>query len=273
MKIAYFGFNAMASCLDVFIQRQYEVAAIFTGDDSVNADRLVNYAMQQSIPCYLGRPTQEQMQALVELGVELFFAAEYPWKIPIPADLPFALNLHPTMLPEGRGCTPLPLLLQRYPDCAGVTLHKMVDTLDTGDIVLQKKIHVEDNDTFDTLLAKNYLEAPLLLERLLVDLQNLYDTALPQQLGSYWPKLTAADQRVDWRQSTAAVLKHQRSFGSLGIYAAIQGNECLITAAQGVEYAHAFNAGDIILLDKVRLLIATLDGFITVDRSHLFELE
>jgi len=168
---------------------------------------------------------------------------------------------------------PLPLLLQHYLGCAGITLHKMVDAMDRGGIILQKKIAIEGCETFDTLLAKNYLEAPLLLQQLLVNFEPLYRQAKPQQGGSDWPKLTAADQRVNWNQSTSAVLKHQRSFGSLGVYAEIQGRECLITAAQGALQEHNFNAGELIVLDEVRLIVATQEGFITVDRSHLLSLD
>ncbi len=50
----------------------------------------------------------KKMDELVQSGVELFFVAEYPWKIPLPENLKFAINAHPTMLPDGRGATPTP---------------------------------------------------------------------------------------------------------------------------------------------------------------------
>ena len=107
------------------------------------------------------------MDALVRAGVDLFLSAEYPWRVPIPDQLMFAINVHPTMLPEGRGPTPLPLLILAYPQHAGITLHNMTNKLDEGEVLLQKKIAIDENESFDTLSAKLYIEIPLLLDELL----------------------------------------------------------------------------------------------------------
>ena len=56
--------------------------------------------------------------------------------------------------------------------------------MDRGDIVLQRKISIAPNETFDTLLAKNYLEGALLLEQLLANFKNLYSSGERQHAGA-----------------------------------------------------------------------------------------
>lgn len=232
-------------------------------------DRVNNIAKQQNIPVSFEKPDKFEMDKLVKMGVELFIAAEYPWKIPIPDALKYAVNVHPTMLPEGRGLTPLPWLLLAYPEHAGITLHKMTNRFDQGDILLQKKILLDDLESYDTLTAKLYIETPILLNELLTKLDHYCQHASKQDAGTHWEKISRTAQTIDWHQSTSTVLKQIRAFGSLGVYAQLAAHNYLITAAEGVEYQHQFNAGDLILIDQIRLVIATKDGVISMPRNGL----
>jgi methionyl-tRNA formyltransferase len=207
------------------------------------------------------------MDALIVAGVDLFLSAEYPWKIPVPNQLRFAINIHPTMLPDGRGPTPLPSLLLAYPQHAGVTLHKMTAELDEGDILLQKRIYIDKSESFDTLSAKLYIETPILLNKLLSNLNHCYKTSKRQEKGSSWHKLSRDDQTINWNQSTSKVLKLLRAFGSLGVYAEIHGQLYLITAAEGVICEHNIKTGAIISNDDSRVVIATSDGLVSIPKS------
>ena len=139
MKIAYFGYNAFSSCLDLLVRRGHEVVCIYSGESSVHTDRVIRFAELNQIPLCFDKPDQQQMDALVRSGVDIFLSAEYPWKIPVPEQLKYAINIHPTMLPEGRGPTPLPSLILNYPQHAGITFHKMINKFETGILILKTK--------------------------------------------------------------------------------------------------------------------------------------
>ncbi len=56
-----------------------------------------------------------------------------------------ALNIHPSMLPKLRGATPLQsIILKDEPKNAGISIIKMDEEVDHGEIVAQDKIHLED---------------------------------------------------------------------------------------------------------------------------------
>ena len=70
------------------------------------------------------------------------------------------LNIHSSLLPYYKGTMPefWQLYFQDYAYC-GVTIHYVENSVDTGNILLQKSIQVEDKDTFYDLRYKNILAA------------------------------------------------------------------------------------------------------------------
>lgn len=272
MKIAYFGYNAFSPCLELLISLGHEVVCIYTGESNLHSDRVIRCSKLHRIALCFDKPDQHQMDVLIRAGVDLFLSAEYPWKVPVPDQLKFAINIHPTMLPDGRGPTPLPLLLLLHPQHAGITLHKMSNKLDEGEILLQQKIHIDKNESFDTLSAKLYIETPRLLNKLLSNLNHYYENGISQGKGTNWEKLSRKDQTVNWNTPTSKVLQQFRAFGSLGVYSELQGQSYLITAAEGVICQHNIKAGEIISIDEIRLVIASDDGLISIPRSCLLSL-
>ena len=270
MKIAYFGYDPLCSCLDVFLKQDYQFAVIYTGESSPFSDKVIEFAKKNDIELCFKKPSLVNMQRLIEQGVELFFSAEYPWKIPVPDGLKYAINVHPTLLPEGRGMTPLPHLILKQSTYAGITLHKLSNAFDTGDILLQQGISLEEQETFDSLSAKIFQQTPELLSLLLVNLDDVYRNSQVQEEGSHWPSITEAQQTLDWQQPTTRLLTTLRAFGSLGTYADIAGKACIITSAQGKRYQHHYRAGQVLLENEQHVIIATVDGELCIPQKALF---
>ena len=136
MKTAYFGMDALADCLEVLLQGGHEVIKIFTteGDAYDRTERICSLARERGIPLQKTRVSEQDTDALREAGAELTVTAGYPWKIPV-TDAFMQVNLHPALLPEGRGPWPMPTAILRGRP-SGVTLHKLSGKLDEGDIIL-----------------------------------------------------------------------------------------------------------------------------------------
>jgi methionyl-tRNA formyltransferase len=269
MKIAYFGYDPLSSCLEVFLKHGHQFAVIYTGESSPFSEKVIQFAQQNHITLCFGKPSAAEMQRLVEHDVELFFSAEYPWKIPVPVALKYAINVHPTLLPEGRGMTPLPHLIMKNSIYAGITLHKLSNEFDTGDILLQKATALDEQESFDSLSAKIFQQTPELLSTLLSDLDVYYQNSQTQGEGSDWEPITEQQQTLDWRQPTAQLLTTLRAFGSLGCYAEIAGKACVITLANGKCYQHHHNSGQILVNNERHITIATLDGELFIRKESL----
>lgn len=79
------------------------------------------------------------------------------------------INVHPSLLPEYRGANPYTHVILNNETHTGVTIHKMDETFDTGDILMQNSIEILRNDTMGTLFNKlNRLSADMLVQFLMV---------------------------------------------------------------------------------------------------------
>lgn len=74
------------------------------------------------------------------------------------------INSHSAILPENRGMMPVFWGLFKGSDEIGVTIHTMVEKLDQGDIILQKKVPVADESLHEMILKTKRLSADMMNE-------------------------------------------------------------------------------------------------------------
>ncbi len=68
-------------------------------------------------------------------------------------------NLHPSLLPKYRGCSSLTWAMINGESKCGFTYHYVDDKCDTGDVIIQKEIKIEDFDTQLTLYNRVMFES------------------------------------------------------------------------------------------------------------------
>jgi len=64
------------------------------------------------------------------------------------------INIHPSLLPKYKGLNTFERVLKSKEKLAGCTVHYVNDKLDSGRIILQKKIFIDSNDNENNLKAK-----------------------------------------------------------------------------------------------------------------------
>lgn len=107
---------------------------------------------------------------IAALAPDVIVVACFPWRLP-PALLALpplgCLNVHPSLLPKGRGPEPVFWTLRRGERETGVTIHRMDAGLDTGPIAAQTAITVPEGIRAPDLeLRLAHLSADLLTETL-----------------------------------------------------------------------------------------------------------
>jgi UDP-4-amino-4-deoxy-L-arabinose formyltransferase/UDP-glucuronic acid dehydrogenase (UDP-4-keto-hexauronic acid decarboxylating) len=109
-------------------------------------------------------------------------------------------NLHGSLLPKYRGRAPINWVLVHGERQTGVTLHYMTEKPDAGDIVGQRAIAIDDEDTALTLMRKANDAAGLLLDELLPAIAAGTSPRTPQdqRQASYFGGRKPADGRIDW---------------------------------------------------------------------------
>ena len=139
------------------IDEGYELAGVFTFE----CDNLFNFntgthalAQAHNVAITQERPTAEALKAYSDAGVDCFICGGYPFKIP-PIESPaYGINIHPAYLPKGRGIMPTPFIITGAPEAAGVSIHKLTQDFDAGDILVQEKFELSAHDCVETYSAR-----------------------------------------------------------------------------------------------------------------------
>ena len=186
MKIVFAGFDLMAPALEA-LARDNELMRLFTcrvdGVYETN-DRVIALAKERNVPYTLDRITKDDIDRLLGDGCELLISAGYYYLIPVDNRLPM-VNIHPSLLPYGRGAWPMPLAILDGLTESGVTVHKTERSFDTGDILLQERFTLADDETLKSFMDKVNARLPMMMHRLTADLAELWRNARPQGEGEY----------------------------------------------------------------------------------------
>jgi phosphoribosylglycinamide formyltransferase-1 len=84
------------------------------------------------------------------------FVRAFPWRI---------INLHPALLPAFPGITSIKDALEHGAKVTGVTVHFVDEGLDTGPIITQEVVRIEEDDTLDSLAGRVHAVEHELLPR------------------------------------------------------------------------------------------------------------
>ena len=102
-------------------------------------------AAAAGIPVVWVKSAAEATDAIRSVAPGVAVAACFPWRLPRAArEIPplGILNIHPSLLPVGRGPEPVFWTLRRGEPVTGVTVHRMDAGFDTGPIVAQAQMPV-----------------------------------------------------------------------------------------------------------------------------------
>ena len=217
MKIAYFGIDLLSTCLETCIDAGFEIAKVFTfsNDPYDSVEKITQIAKTHNIPLATQKVTKQDIANLEEIGVQMMIVAGYAAKIPVSSKM-MQVNVHPSLLPLGRGAWPMPVnILKGAP--SGVTLHKLAEGFDTGDIILQREIPLADDENLETLTAKVLKIAPEILGEFLKDPKTYFENATPQGEGEYWQEPNDADRTVFKSYTVEKADKILRAFYGYGV--------------------------------------------------------
>jgi len=185
------------------------------------------------------------------------------------------LNIHASLLPRWRGAAPIERAILEDDRETGISIMKMNEGLDTGDILLDKKCTISNHETAQTLHdTLSNIGANAILETL-----NMLPTlkARPQQNNeaTYAEKVTKDEAQIDWHQSAEKISRVIRAFNPRPIaytnaMAKQFKNRVLrIIEAEIVNRQTTNSPGEVIKYDKDVCYIATSNGVINLKKVQL----
>jgi methionyl-tRNA formyltransferase len=139
------------------------------------------------------------------------------------------INLHASLLPKYRGAAPINWAIVNGETRTGMTTMRIDAGMDTGEMLLQRKIEIGAKEIAPELAARMAESgAPLMVETLRgLAAGTIAPKAQNHAEASYAPMLKKEDGRIDWRGSGMEIYNRMRGFAPWpGAYTTFRGQTC-----------------------------------------------
>lgn len=268
LKIIFAGTPDFAvPALEALHDKGYKVVGVLTQPDRPSGRGLKLHpsaiklkASALGIPVY--QPSElkskESYEMLAAIDFNVMIVAAYGLIIPQAIlDLPSSgcFNIHASLLPRWRGAAPIHRAILMGDEKTGVTIMRVVQKLDAGDMIKKTEIQISAKDT-TAQLTKALAE---LGARLMVEVMDELSTkgelkSVPQDEASvtYAEKVTKEESEIDWHNSSDVIARKIRAFNPFPV-AQTEYREaiCKIWDAEiGIDSDQNAKAGQLIKLDE-----------------------
>lgn len=216
-KVAVFAYHEIGyECLKVLLDSNEEIVAVVTHEDDPKEEiwfrSVAELAKVHRLPVYT--PSSPNTPAFIDLirklAPDLVFSFYYRRVLArelLAIPRLGGINLHGSLLPKYRGRSPINWVLVKGESETGVTLHYMVEKADAGDIIAQRAVPIDIEDTAWTLVHKLTVAATQLLKETYPLLKTGTAPRIPQdpRLATTFGGRRPEDGRILWEWSTAAI--------------------------------------------------------------------
>lgn len=226
LRIVFMGTPDFAvPSLDILVQHNYTVVGVITAADKpagrgqqLHQSAVKKYAVEKGLtilqPEKLKNP--EFISDLKSLNANLFIVVafrmlpEIVWQMPEYG----TFNLHASLLPQYRGAAPINWAVINGEKETGVTTFFLQHEIDTGNIIFQEKIKIEENDNAGAVHDKlMQLGSTLVLKTVqTIEKDNVIEK--PQELITkdsqlttikHAPKIYKETCLIDWKKSASEI--------------------------------------------------------------------
>mgnify|MGYP002552900573 FL=1 len=283
MKIIYMGTPDFAVApLEAILKAGHEVTAVVTQPDRQKGrGREVQYSPVKECALSHGIPVLQPLKIKEKDAVEEL--RKYPADIFVVAafgqllseeilNMPRlgCINIHASLLPAYRGAAPIQWCVINGEEKTGVTIMQMAKGMDTGDILLQKEVVLDEKETggslFDRLMETG---AELIVEVLpKIVAGELTPVVQKEELATYAGKITKDMGNIDFAKSAVTIERLIRGLNPWpSAFTHYKGKILKIWEADVVsECANAENPvpGTVIAMDKESFTLATGEGALRI---------
>jgi methionyl-tRNA formyltransferase len=227
MRIVFAGTPEFAvPPLAALVASRHEVVGVLTQPDRpagrgrrVEAGAVKEFALTRGLP--VAQPatlrTPEGRAALEAWRPDLMVVVAYGLILPPEAlALPRlgCLNIHASLLPRWRGAAPIQRAILAGDAETGVAIMQMDAGLDTGPVLLERRLPIgTDDDSAGLHATLAALGAEALLEAIDgLETGTLRPRPQPEAGATYAPKIGKAEARIDWSEDAVAIARRVRAF-------------------------------------------------------------
>lgn len=148
------------------------------------------------------------------------------------------VNIHASLLPKFRGPAPIQRAIESGESESGITVFRIDAGIDTGHILLQKRLQIGPEETTPELYSRlSTLGADGLLEALDAIESGSLPAVAQAESATHAPKLKKAEAQIDWHLPAQTIFNKIRAFKPFpGTHTFLDGKRL------GIEWARAVDA-------------------------------
>ncbi|MEW5994535.1 MAG: methionyl-tRNA formyltransferase, partial [Candidatus Zixiibacteriota bacterium] len=184
-----------------------------------------------------------------------------------------SINIHASLLPRYRGAAPINWALINGETETGLTSFFLRKKVDTGDIIMQESVSINDDDTYDTLAARlSELAGPFLLRTLdMIERGQASPVAQDDELATPAPKISPFDALIDFGFPAERVRNFVRGLSSQpGAYTHFRGRRvkvlsCHVYQDDSSREKAALPPGSVVS-DPKRLIVQCANSAVEIDK-------
>ncbi len=271
-KIVFMGTPEFAAgILRSLIENNFNVVGVVTAPDrpkgrgrKLAISEVKELATQFELPILQPEnvKTEDFFQQLASWQPDLIVVAAYGQIIKKNIlDLPKygCINVHASLLPKYRGASPIHYALLNSEQETGITIMKMDEGMDTGEIINNEKIKINNNDNLISLYSGLAdLGAKLLIKTIPDYIAGKIELKKQNNnLASYTKIITKSDGKIDWSMKGQDILNKIRAFNPWpGTFANWQEKKLKIHSARLTE--RKFSPGEVMIENK-KIYVGTAD--------------
>lgn len=280
MRILFMGTPDFArEALEKLYNSGYEIAGVVAPPDrpkgrgmKMIACPVKEFALEKGLPIFQPEKLSHIKEEIRNMAPDMIVVVSYGKflsKSILQIPKYGCLNVHPSLLPKYRGSAPIQWAILNGDKVTGTTIMKMNEKMDAGDIILQKEVEIQENETTGELWNRlSTISSELLIEAVK---QVESGTAIYMKQGENYtlaPMLTKDMAKINWAEQSGHQIKNLiRGLNPiLGAYSYLGQKKIKFWSAEIVqELAENAEPGTVIMSDsKKGLYIKTLDGAISV---------
>ena len=212
---------------------------------------------------------QEIYQEVVSLNVDLFIVVAYrilPTKY---LEIPKfgAINIHASLLPKYRGAAPIQWALMNGDELTGVSIFQIEKKVDTGKIIFQETIKIENEDNFETLSIKlSKLGGEALIKSLdMLAKGNINLIIQDNSKFTLAPKINKDMLKIDWSWPGEKINNWVRGLSPYpSMYTVYKGKKIKIIKVQLLKKVSNSHPGKVDIIDSKRLLVHSKNYMVSI---------
>lgn len=288
LNIVFMGTPQFAvTVLKEILENGYKVAGVITAPDKpagrgrkLQESAVKNFAVSKGLPVL--QPTNlkspefiKELKSLnpnVQVVVAFRMLPKVVWQLPDYG----TFNLHASLLPQYRGAAPINWAIINGEKITGVSTFFLDEKIDTGDMILQQEVEIDDEDTAGSLHDKLMNKGAQLVVETLELLQKNSVTPRMQNKAiglKYAPKLTKDNTKIDWEAPGEKIYNLIRGLSPYPVaWSFLQnGNDMIqikIYDAEWKKEKHNLEVGTLIPENK-KLKVIVDSGFIFLNEVQL----